>query len=117
MGDSKILDGNQVVAKRFRFQQLLFRIAGCPIFQTKESKYVFALSFFCFYMNFVAIIMDMCMNIQNMERAMEDARLAFPIASSVCIHQFMRYDTNISTVLYSYNQHFTCKCTLSHKHT
>jgi hypothetical protein len=100
MGDSKLLDVNKVVEKRFRFQQLLFRLAGCPIFQTKESKFVFALSVISFYMNFVAVLMDTFMNIQNIERAMEDVRLAFPIASGICIHLFMRYDTNIPTQLY-----------------
>jgi hypothetical protein len=103
MEDSKLLDANKAVEKRFRFQQLLFRIAGCPIFPAKESKLVFALSFICFYMNFAAVLVDMVMNIQNMERAMQDVRLAFPIASGICIHQFMRYDTNMPIQLYLQN--------------
>jgi len=45
MEDSKVLDGNQVVEKWFQIQPLLFRIAGCPIFQAKNSKFVFALAF------------------------------------------------------------------------
>ncbi|PNF35148.1 hypothetical protein B7P43_G09267 [Cryptotermes secundus] len=66
------------------------RTGGCPIFKSRESSVMFVLSFICFYMNFVAILMDTYMNIHNMERAMEGVRLAFPIASGLCIHQFMR---------------------------
>jgi hypothetical protein len=94
MAENKVLHEDQVTENRFRFHQLMFRVAGCPIFRSKESKLVFALSFICFYMNFVAILMDTYVNIQDMERAMEDVRLAFPIASGLCIHQFMRYGTN-----------------------
>lgn len=65
-GDSKLLDGNQVVEKRFQFEPLLFHIAGCPIFQTKDSKFVFALAFICFYMIFFAVLVNMCMNEKNM---------------------------------------------------
>jgi hypothetical protein len=97
MKHNELLHGNLVAEKRFRFHQFMFRIAGCPIFHTKESKVVFALSFVCFYMNFVAIVTDIFVNIQDMEYAMEGVRLAFPISSGLCIHQFMRYDTNLST--------------------
>lgn len=86
-----------LVENRFSFHNFMFRIAGCPIFKTRESNLIFALSFICFYINFLAIIMDIYMNIHNVERAMEDIRLAFPIASGLCIHQFMRYGTNIPT--------------------
>jgi hypothetical protein len=57
MGDSKLLDGNQLAEKLFQIEPLLFRIAGCPIFQTKDSKFVFALAFIYFYMNFFSLYM------------------------------------------------------------
>lgn len=97
MEDKKLLHEHLLAETRFWFQNFLFRIAGCSIFQMRESNMMFALSFVCFYLNFIAIIMDTYINIHNLERAMEDIRLTFPIASGFCIHLFMRYGTNTTT--------------------
>lgn len=97
MKEKKLFQKQLLVENRFWFHNFMFRIAGCPIFKSRESSVMFVLSFICFYMNFVAILMDTYMSIHNMERAMEGVRLAFPIASGLCIHQFMRYGTNIPT--------------------
>jgi fumarate reductase subunit D len=90
MEDKKLLQQRLLVETRFWLQDLMFRIAGCSIFETREANVMFVFSIICFYLNFVAIIMDTYMNIHNMERAMEDIRLLFPIASGFCIHLFMR---------------------------
>jgi ABC-type Na+ efflux pump permease subunit len=85
----------QLTHRRFRFFLIVFRVSGIPILYNKVPK-LFSLyatvAIFCAYITFVAIVADVFMNMEDLERTMETVRAAFPAAMIIWIQVFIRYN-------------------------
>jgi hypothetical protein len=83
----------QETQKRFRFFLIAFRVAGIPILFNKVPtlfKVYAKVATFCCYVTIMAVVVDMFMNTEDLERTMDTVRVVFPVGMIVWIHIFMR---------------------------